>query len=105
MKFYNNILSNLLLHILQKEEIATKIAAQAIDINRVLHLYCISPCLNEDESCKCHSRLLDDSHSIHSGGISVGFGSGGQPPRVEKNLMQTLASQLSSTLVCIDQNL
>jgi hypothetical protein len=29
----------------------------------------------------------------------------GQPPRVEKNLMQTLASQLSSTLVCIDQNL
>ena len=67
MKSYNNILSNLLLHILQKEEIATKIAAQAIDINRVLHLYCISPCLNEDESRKCHSRLLADSHCIHSG--------------------------------------
>jgi hypothetical protein len=33
MKSYNNILSNLLLHILQKEKIATKIAAKIARVN------------------------------------------------------------------------
>jgi hypothetical protein len=32
-KSYNNILSNLLLHILQKEKIATKIAAKIARVN------------------------------------------------------------------------
>jgi hypothetical protein len=40
MKSHNNILSNLLLDILQKEKIATKIAAKIARVNGPLDLAC-----------------------------------------------------------------